>query len=249
MKAWRFYGFNDMRLDDVPDPVPRQDHVVVEVLCIQPSVTEAQLAHGIPTVAYDDVKRKLETEAPVQLFGHEFCARVIEAGPKSRFQAGDRVAARAKLPCLECSLCQAGRGELCRDGPIVGFQLPGCFSERALLPELALVKVDDRISDSEGACLQSLSDSLAAVDTAGIKIGDTVAVFGQGSMGLECMQVARASGAGKLITVAGGGDTVAALHAAEVADDFSYISTAGGAFLEWMEGKTLPGVAALEASA
>jgi threonine dehydrogenase-like Zn-dependent dehydrogenase len=201
MKAWRFYGFNDMRLDDVPDPVPRQDHVVVEVLCIQPSVTEAQLAHGIPTVAYDDVKRKLETEAPVQLFGHEFCARVIEAGPKSRFQAGDRVAARAKLPCLECSLCQAGRGELCRDGPIVGFQLPGCFSERALLPELALVKVDDRISDSEGACLQSLSDSLAAVDTAGIKIGDTVAVFGQGSMGLECMQVARASGAGKLITV------------------------------------------------
>ena len=63
------------------------------------------------------------------------------------------------------------------------------------------MKVDGRISDSEGACLQSLSDSLAAVDTAQIKIGDTVAVFGQGSMGLECMQVARASGAGKLITV------------------------------------------------
>ncbi|MDP5349520.1 MAG: phosphoglycerate kinase, partial [Paracoccaceae bacterium] len=50
--------------------------------------------------------------------------------------------------------------------------------------------------------------------------------------------------AGGLITVAGGGDTVAALHAAQVADDFTYISTAGGAFLEWMEGKTLPGVAA-----
>ena len=48
-----------------------------------------------------------------------------------------------------------------------------------------------------------------------------------------------------LVTVAGGGDTVAALNAAGVADDFSYISTAGGAFLEWMEGKTLPGVAAL----
>lgn len=51
--------------------------------------------------------------------------------------------------------------------------------------------------------------------------------------------------AGALITVAGGGDTVAALNTAGVADDFSYISTAGGAFLEWMEGKTLPGVAAL----
>jgi len=48
--------------------------------------------------------------------------------------------------------------------------------------------------------------------------------------------------AGKLVSVAGGGDTVAALNHAGVADDFTYISTAGGAFLEWMEGKPLPGV-------
>lgn len=51
---------------------------------------------------------------------------------------------------------------------------------------------------------------------------------------------------GALVSVAGGGDTVAALNKAGVAEDFTYISTAGGAFLEWMEGKTLPGVAALE---
>ncbi|MET0171180.1 MAG: phosphoglycerate kinase [Agrobacterium vaccinii] len=50
---------------------------------------------------------------------------------------------------------------------------------------------------------------------------------------------------GKLVSVAGGGDTVAALNHAGVADDFTYISTAGGAFLEWMEGKVLPGVAIL----
>jgi phosphoglycerate kinase len=52
--------------------------------------------------------------------------------------------------------------------------------------------------------------------------------------------------AGKLTAVAGGGDTVAALHQAGAADDFTFVSTAGGAFLEWMEGKTLPGVAALQ---
>ncbi len=51
---------------------------------------------------------------------------------------------------------------------------------------------------------------------------------------------------GSLLTVAGGGDTVAALAHAGAAEDFSYISTAGGAFLEWLEGKTLPGVKALE---
>ena len=51
---------------------------------------------------------------------------------------------------------------------------------------------------------------------------------------------------GSLVSVAGGGDTVAALNQAGVADDFTFVSTAGGAFLEWMEGKDLPGVAALQ---
>ncbi len=60
--------------------------------------------------------------------------------------------------------------------------------------------------------------------------------------------VAAATASGQLVSVAGGGDTVAALRQAGVADKFSYVSTAGGAFLEWMEGKTLPGVAALAAS-
>jgi len=58
-------------------------------------------------------------------------------------------------------------------------------------------------------------------------------------------EAARLTKEGKLVSVAGGGDTVAALAHAGVSDDFSYISTAGGAFLEWMEGKKLPGVEAL----
>jgi len=59
-------------------------------------------------------------------------------------------------------------------------------------------------------------------------------------------QAAELTDSGRLLSVAGGGDTVAALAAAGVVERFSYVSTAGGAFLEWLEGKTLPGVAALE---
>ncbi|WP_156453977.1 phosphoglycerate kinase, partial [Methylobacterium sp. CCH5-D2] len=53
--------------------------------------------------------------------------------------------------------------------------------------------------------------------------------------------------AGQLVSVAGGGDTVAALNHAGAGEAFSYVSTAGGAFLEWLEGKELPGVEALRA--
>ncbi len=68
--------------------------------------------------------------------------------------------------------------------------------------------------------------------------------FGEGTFALakEAARLTRSQG---LVTVAGGGDTVAALNAAGVTDEFSYVSTAGGAFLEWLEGRTLPGVAAL----
>jgi phosphoglycerate kinase len=57
---------------------------------------------------------------------------------------------------------------------------------------------------------------------------------------------AELTAAGKLVSVAGGGDTVAALNAAGVTERFTYVSTAGGAFLEWMEGKPLPGVEVLK---
>ena len=98
-------------------------------------------------------------------------------------------------------------------------------------------------------------DSVAAVTA---RLADCRTLMWNGPMGAfefppfdrATVEVAKTAAAltkqGKLNSVAGGGDTVAALNHAGVADDFSYVSTAGGAFLEWIEGKTLPGVAALQ---
>jgi phosphoglycerate kinase len=71
-----------------------------------------------------------------------------------------------------------------------------------------------------------------------------ISPFGEGTFALA-RQAAALTKAGKLVSVAGGGDTVAALNAAGVTGDFTYVSTAGGAFLEWLEGQELPGIAAL----
>ena len=71
-----------------------------------------------------------------------------------------------------------------------------------------------------------------------------IAPFGEGTFALA-RAAAERTRAGSLVSVAGGGDTVAALNAAGVTGDFTYVSSAGGAFLEWLEGRELPGVAAL----
>ncbi len=71
-----------------------------------------------------------------------------------------------------------------------------------------------------------------------------ISPFGEGTFAVA-RKAAKLTKAGKLVSVAGGGDTVAALNDAGVTDQFTYVSTAGGAFLEWLEGRELPGVAAL----
>jgi phosphoglycerate kinase len=98
---------------------------------------------------------------------------------------------------------------------------------------------------------QSIVRINAAIDDAATLVWNgpvgafEMAPFDHGTV-VAAKHAAERTRAKKLISVAGGGDTVAALNHAGVADDFSYVSTAGGAFLEWMEGKPLPGVEVLK---
>ncbi|CAM9903330.1 unnamed protein product [Discosporangium mesarthrocarpum] len=107
---------------------------------------------------------------------------------------------------------------------------------------------DDRmILDVGPATVAALNDMLADCRT--LVWNGPLGAFEIAPFDTGTNEVAQAAAsltkAGKLLSVAGGGDTVAALRHAGAIDDFSYVSSAGGAFLEWLEGKTLPGVAAL----
>jgi phosphoglycerate kinase len=111
------------------------------------------------------------------------------------------------------------------------------------------VAEDEMILDLGPQAVEALADVLKTCRT--LVWNGPLGAFETEPFDMATVALARTAAAltleGSLISVAGGGDTVAALAQAGVAEDFSYVSTAGGAFLEWMEGRVLPGVAALEA--
>jgi phosphoglycerate kinase len=110
------------------------------------------------------------------------------------------------------------------------------------------VEADEMILDIGPAAVEALADVLKTCRT--LVWNGPLGAFETPPFDAATVALARTAAAltkeGSLVSVAGGGDTVAALNLAGVAQDFTFVSTAGGAFLEWMEGRTLPGVAALE---
>ena len=112
------------------------------------------------------------------------------------------------------------------------------------------VPEDQMILDIGPRSIALICDKLAACRTLvwnGPVGAFEIKPFDQGTTAIA-RQVAALTRAGRLVSVAGGGDTVAALLHAGVVDQLSYVSAAGGAFLEWLEGKTLPGIKALESA-
>jgi phosphoglycerate kinase len=159
------------------------------------------------------------------------------------------------------SLCEPGLAETV-DAILSHAAESGC---RIVLPADAIVASELKPDTSAGLVpIGQVPDTMMILDAGPRSVADFTACiekcktllwngpigafeippFGEGTFALA-REAARLTQAGKLVTVAGGGDTVAALNAAGVTDKFSYVSTAGGAFLEWLEGRTLPGVAAL----
>lgn len=110
------------------------------------------------------------------------------------------------------------------------------------------VRADEMILDIGPAAVEALADVLKTCRT--LVWNGPLGAFEVPPFDAATVALAKIAAAltkeGSLVSVAGGGDTVAALNHAGVSQDFTFVSTAGGAFLEWMEGRTLPGVAALE---
>ncbi len=125
---------------------------------------------------------------------------------------------------------------------VVGKQFDA--AEPAVLKDAGAVADDDMIFDIGPKSAQELADIIMKAGT--VVWNGPVGVFEFDQFGAGTKKIAEAIAATKAYTLAGGGDTIAAIQKYDIYDKVSYISTAGGAFLEYLEGKTLPAVAILE---
>jgi threonine dehydrogenase-like Zn-dependent dehydrogenase len=193
-----------MRLDEVPDPELRPGFVKVQIAVVQPSVTEVLRFHGHAAPRSEEFRKLIEQGPPRQLFGHEASGLVVEVAPDvTSLKPGDPVAIfGTKFLCGQCPYCKAGLPGACVKPEHIGQEIPGCFAEYAALPAGCLVKLTPAVSYSEGAVIQSMTSCLRSVVAAEIQPGDTVAVLGQGAMGLGITQLAKAMGARQVIATA-----------------------------------------------
>ncbi len=180
MKSWRVYNFKDIRLDDVPIPKPEPGWLLAKVKSFQPSITEIQRFWGVSHRGLADMADKIRSSGPFCM-GHEVCAVVEDIVDDCAIRKGDRIA------------------YFHEKGIVCGSDYPGCFAEFYLLPINSAFKMAPSIPDIEGPALQPLSSCVRAVKEANVSIGDSVAIFGQGVMGLNITQLCRLAGAGLII--------------------------------------------------
>jgi L-iditol 2-dehydrogenase len=185
VRALRFYGPGDLRLDEVPRPEPGPGDVLVEVEVALTDGTDAKtFRRGHPLLL-------AETPSP---FGHEFAGVDVESGR--------RVVAANSAPCGVCAACRRGEETLCEDRPF----LNGAYAEYVLVPapiaERNMLPVPDGLAPEVAAMVEPLACCLHGVEYAEIRAGQTVAVLGAGPIGL--MLCAAGRDAGAHVVVVGG---------------------------------------------
>ncbi|MCU9613047.1 2,3-butanediol dehydrogenase [Caldibacillus lycopersici] len=203
MKALRWYGVKDLRLDNIEEPTPKKNEVKIKVewcgICGSDLHEYTAGPIFIPTEAPHPLSGG---KAPI-VMGHEFAGQVLEVGEGvTRVAVGDRVAIEPIYSCGECEACKQGKYNLCEKMGFYGLcGGGGGFSEFAAVPEHMLHKLPETVSYEQGALVEPSAVALHAVKQSKLKVGDKAAVFGTGPIGLLVIEALKAAGAGEIYAV------------------------------------------------
>jgi len=198
MLAAVLHDFNDLRLEDVPRPSPTEPgEVLVEIRSCGICATDYKAIAGI----------RRNVTFPF-IAGHEASGVVAQVGPAvTHFKVGDEVICQPSGYCGFCEHCRAGDTHYCKSAFVTGGDGPedvraGAFAEFMLTAESCLFHKPAGIGFDTAALTEPLSGAWKGViQRSRMRLGDDVVVIGVGGIGLLCLMVARAAGAGRLIAI------------------------------------------------
>ena len=191
MRAARLHAVRDLRVEDVPDPVPAPGEVLLAVRAV--GVCGSDLHH------YLEGSIGAITAHEPFILGHEFAAEVLEGGSLA---PGTLVAVDPNRSCGACEWCRDGHTNLCPGVRFAGVPpYPGALAEYATARPEELVPLPPAFDAATGALLEPLGVAIHALDLARLRPMASVAVLGLGPIGLLLLQVARACGAGRIVAV------------------------------------------------
>jgi L-iditol 2-dehydrogenase len=196
MKALVLPAYNQLRIEDVPRPVPEPDEVLIQVA-----------ACGICGSDVHGMDGSTDRRRPPIIMGHEASGAIAKVGSAVRnWNIGDRVTFDSTVYCGRCWFCGKGAMNLCDNRMVLGvscsdYRRHGAFAEYVAVPQQILHRLPDSLSFEEAALIEAVAVAVHAVELTPISLNDTAVVVGTGLIGLLVVQALRAAGCGTIIAV------------------------------------------------
>lgn len=203
MRALRWHGQKDLRLENIPEPSVGREQVKIKIKWCGICGSDIHEYESGPLLIRTSKPHPLPGSkmSPV-VMGHEFSGKIVEIGSDVQgFHIDDRVIIRPTMPCYHCYWCKKGNHVQCSSLGSIGFVWDGGFAEYMVAPVDCIFKIPDKLSFETASFVEPLSCAVHAVERSGLKPGDSVAIIGAGPIGCLTMQAAQACGAGSIFVV------------------------------------------------
>lgn len=196
MKALVMREYKSLSYEDVERPMPKKGEVLIRI--------KACSVCGSDVHGFDGSTGR---RRPPVIMGHEASGVIVECaeGVKNH-KPGDRVTFDSTVYCNTCEMCRQGKVNLCAKRQVLGvsceeYNRQGCFAEYIALPEYILYDIPKNVSYVQAAMIEPLSVAYHAATRTKITAGDSVVLFGIGTIGLLTLQVVKSFGAKQIIAV------------------------------------------------
>ncbi|MHA6481038.1 2,3-butanediol dehydrogenase [Paenibacillus sp. strain BS8-2] len=200
MKAAVWYGKEDIRIEECEVPSVKPGMVKIKVAWAGICGSDLHAYHGYNVQV--DVPHPVTGQMAPLALGHEFSGIVEEVGEGvTNIEIGERVAVEPSIRCGKCHSCKLGNYNICDSFGFLGLNGEGAFAEYILVNDFMVHKLPESVSLEVGAMIEPTAVAFHAVKQSKMKVGDDVAVFGVGPIGLLTIISAKAAGAAQIIAV------------------------------------------------